>query len=78
MTIATLTAHKNNLETKNNAVSTAHVQITNARFARNGTLYENEVGVIATANSVKSYIKSVFSGNSPEYNLVRAIQFRKY
>jgi hypothetical protein len=77
LTIATLTTKKENLILKNKAVDTAHTTISNTRIARDKNLYEDELGMVDVALDAKKYIKSVFKANSPEYNQVKGIEFKK-
>lgn len=61
---------------KNNAVSTAHVNVSNARLDHNKFLYDEETGIVKTPAEVKNYILSIFGANSPEYKLVRGLEFK--
>jgi hypothetical protein len=77
LTIANLSAKQITLAAKNAAVATAYAVVSNARIARNNTLYNTETGVVQTAAEIKKYIKSVFGASSPEYNQVKGIEFNK-
>ncbi|WP_296142813.1 hypothetical protein [uncultured Flavobacterium sp.] len=69
-------SHINDMHRKNNDVSTAHVNVSNARLDRNRLLYDQENGLVKTAAGVKNYILSVFGANSPEYKLVSGLEFK--
>lgn len=63
------------METANSQVSIAAADLANARIARNHLLYDRQTGMVAIANEVKKYIKSVFGASSPEYRQASAIKF---
>ena len=65
-----------NLKTLNTAAVTTYTAVSNARIARNNTLYTPINGLVDIAGSVKKYIKSVFGASSPEYKQVSALQFK--
>ena len=65
------------LNEKNNEVIGAYVKASRARMERDKTLYSENTGLIETANDVKKYLKSVFGTNSPEYEQVKGILFKK-
>lgn len=73
ITVATKQA---DLVAKNNAVTTAYINVNNSRIARNKTLYNPSTGLVDTALEVKKYVKSVFGATSPEYAQVNGIPFR--
>ena len=66
-----------NLSSKNNAVAAAYTGISNARIARNETLYTKEDSLLETASEVKKYIKSVFGATSPQFAQVKGLEFKK-
>ncbi|MBX2897908.1 MAG: hypothetical protein KF763_20870 [Cyclobacteriaceae bacterium] len=66
-----------NLRSKNTDVINATTVISNARIARDKTLYEKGTGLIDTAQDVKMYVKSVFGASSPQYKQVSALKFTK-
>ncbi len=76
--IATLTAQAADLEARNTAVIDANTNLSNARIARNETLYEPINGLYDIAMEVKKYVKSVFGATSPQYNQVSKIKFTTY
>lgn len=73
--ITTLTSQATDLEAKNTAVIDATTNQSNARIARNKTLYNKNTGLVDIAGEVKKYVKSVFGATSPEYKQVSKIKF---
>jgi hypothetical protein len=65
----------NQLSTKNKAVITANMPLSNARIERNKLLYSENEGLIDIANGVKSYIKSIFGAASPQYKQLTNLKF---
>ena len=76
--ITALTALYNDLKTKNTAVITTEVPLNNARIARNNLLYKDTVGLVDTATSIKTYIKSIYNTSSPQSNTITKLLFVKY
>ncbi|HFG0472267.1 hypothetical protein [Flavobacterium psychrophilum] len=75
--IPTLLAIQNELITRNNEVATSYANLSNARIARNTTLYSTSGSVFEVAAEVKKYIKSLFGASSPEFAQVKGIEFKK-
>lgn len=75
--VATLTALAATLATQNTAVIDASTALSNARIARNHTLYDNTTGLYDIQLEVKKYVKSVFGASSEEYKLISKIKFTK-
>lgn len=75
--IVTLEAKQTDLATQNDEVATAYVDVSNARLARNATLYTKEESIFEIASEVKKYIKAVFGATSPEFAQVKGIEFKK-
>lgn len=75
--VTTLTDKQAELTTKNNAVTSAYINISNSRIQRNKTLYDTTTGLVDIAAEVKKYVKSVYGTTSPEYAQVKGIQFTK-
>lgn len=73
--IESLKALKTDLNTKNNAVLTATIQLSNARIARNNVLYKPSTGLVDVAAQAKLYMKSVFGASSPQYKQVSKLNF---
>ncbi|MCW5960088.1 MAG: hypothetical protein KIS76_07985 [Pyrinomonadaceae bacterium] len=65
------------MKAKNNAVIAAAVEAKNARIERDRVLYNETEGIIARANLVKKYTKSLFGAASPQYKQVSALRFKK-
>lgn len=76
--VATVQAKIAELTAKNNAVSAAYANISNARIDRNETLYNPENGLVETALDVKKYVKSIFGSSSPQFAQIKGIVFSKY
>jgi hypothetical protein len=66
------------LATQNTAVIDATTALSNARIARNHTLYDEKTGLYDIAQEVKKYVKSVFGATSEEYKQIRKIKFTDY
>jgi len=75
--VINLNLKKTDLNVKNNAVATAYTSVSNARIARNKTLYKADTGLIEVAKEVKNYVKSLYGASSPEYAQIKGIQFKK-
>lgn len=75
--IVTLEAKQTDLATKNDEVAIAYVDVSNARIARNATLYTKEESIFEIASEVKKYIKSIYSATSAEFAQVKGIEFKK-
>ena len=75
--IAALETLLNDMKAKNTAAVTAINEARAARIARDQTLYNDTDGIIALANLVKNYTKSLFGARSPQYRQLTALKFRK-
>ena len=75
--IGTLQAKQTDLASKNTEVIIAYTNVSNARIARNATLYTNVDSIYEVAADVKKYIKSIFGATSAEYAQVKGLAFRK-
>ncbi len=75
--VPTIQSKITDFTTKNNAVATAYTSVSNSRITRNETLYAANTGLVKTANEVKKYVKSVFGANSPQFDQVKGIEFKK-
>jgi hypothetical protein len=65
------------MQTANTAVINATTTFSNARIARDKTLYQSGTGLTLCADEVKMYIKSVFGASSPQYKQVSKLKFKK-
>ncbi|MFD0940499.1 hypothetical protein [Pedobacter boryungensis] len=74
--VVTLTSQCATLRQLNAAVVTHEVALGNVRLLRNEVMYNLEVGLIANAQQVKAYLKSVFGATSEYYKQVSGIPFR--
>jgi hypothetical protein len=75
--VAALEALLADMKAKNTAAVVAVNEARAARIARDETLYNDTDGIIALANLVKKYTKSIFGANSPQYKQLTALKFRK-
>ena len=75
LTVAGLTAVLKNMKTTNTDAVNAYTPLSNSRIDRNKILYDNETGLVKVAGDVKSYVKSVFGGTSPQYKQVSKLKF---
>ncbi len=75
--ISSLEAMLGNMKAKNTAAVSAVNQARTARIARDETLYNDTDGIIALANLVKKYTKSIFGAQSPQYKQLTALKFKK-
>lgn len=73
--VSALTALLNDLKEKNAAVVSASTSLSNARITRNNILYKPNTGMVDIAMDTKTYIKSVFGANSPQYRQVSKLKF---
>jgi len=76
--ITALTALYNDLKAKNTAVTTAEIPLNNARISRNNLLYKDAVGLVDTAASIKTYVKSIYNASSPQYKAISKLTFKPY
>lgn len=75
--ISALEARLADMQTKNTIAVNAVNEARAARIARDEVLYNDTDGIIALANLVKNYVKSVFGARSPQYRQLTALKFRK-
>lgn len=76
LSILTLRALKDHLDNLNDQVAISFTDISNARLARNTTLYRNENSIYHIATELKQYIKALFGANSLEYEQIKSIAFK--
>jgi hypothetical protein len=65
------------LTATNTAVINATTAWSNARIARDKTLYLPGTGLIDVVKDVKAYVKSLFGASSPEYKQLSHLRFKK-
>ena len=78
LTTAELTNLLNSMKAANTAVVDATTVVSNARISRNNVLYNETTGMLKVAETVKLYVKSVFTASSPQYKQVSKIKFRPF
>jgi hypothetical protein len=64
-------------KTKNEAVKTTQMMLSNARISRNKTIYHPESGLLKAAASTKKYVKSLYGAASPEFEQVSGLVFTR-
>jgi hypothetical protein len=74
--LTTLQNLYNDMQLKNATVINQSIPLSAARIARNEALYNSETGVVAVAQDVKNYVKSVFGVSSANYKLISGIAIR--
>ena len=74
--LTTLNTQLTNLKNLNNAVANAYTTVSNARIARNNSMYNPTVGMCQVAKEVKAYVKSVFGATSPQFKQVNKLEFK--
>ena len=75
--VVTLTAQLAGLKTANTNVSNAYTAVSNARIARDKTLYKDKTGLVDIAGDVKNYVKALYGATAPEYKQIGKIKFTK-
>jgi len=65
------------LKASNTQVKNAANPYNSALIARNKELYTPQTGLVDLALEVKSYVKSVFGANSPEFRQISGIEFTR-
>ena len=74
--IVALTAQLAALKTANTNVKNAYTAISNARIARDKTLYKEKTGMYDVTLDVKNYVKSLYGISSPEFKQLSKIKFK--
>ncbi|MFN9502115.1 MAG: hypothetical protein ACK57K_12395, partial [Chryseotalea sp.] len=77
LTVTSLNTLLTDLKAKNTAVISATTALSNARIARDKALYDETTGILAIAQDVKQYVKSLYGASSPQYKQVTALKFTK-
>lgn len=72
---ATLNTQLTTLKNANTAVINAYTTVSNARIARDKSLYQAKAGLCDIAQDVKNYVKSVYGASAPEYKQISALKF---
>ncbi len=66
-----------NLQTKNDAVSSTFVPLSQARGLRDQLLYQADNSVVNTALLAKAYVKAAFGSDSQLYNQIKGLEFKR-
>ena len=74
--VATLNTLLTNLKNTNTGVINAYTTVSNARIARDQSLYNTTNGLCQTAKEIKMYVKSVYGATSPQYKQISGIEFK--
>lgn len=77
MKVVTLTAQLAGLKTANTNVTNSYTAVSNARIARDKTLYKDKTGLYDITGDVKNYVKSLYGATAPEYKQISKIKFTK-
>jgi hypothetical protein len=77
LSVAGLNALLTQMQALNTGVISATTAHSNARIARDKTLYQKGAGLVFCADEVKLYVKSIFGTVSSEYKQISKLQFRK-
>jgi hypothetical protein len=75
--VTTLNTLLTDLKAKNTAVINATTALSNARITRDKALYDETTGIIAIAQDVKQYVKSLYGANSPQHKQLTTLKFSK-
>ena len=75
--VSSLSTLLGELRSKNDAVVMAAAPLSNARITRNELLYNEGDGLVDIAQDVKSYVKSLYGGTSPQYRQISGLEFRR-
>ena len=75
--VNTLDAKADELETRNNAVSTTFVPLSQAYGVRDEKLYTGEKSLCNLAQRIKVYVKGVHGAKSQFYKTVNALSFKR-
>lgn len=65
------------LRAKDTAAANAEITARNTRTARNTAFYDAEGGILARVALVKNYLKSILAYDSPQYQQIVALKFKK-
>jgi hypothetical protein len=75
--VESLTSLYTTLKQRNAAVIAATVPLRNARLTRNDILYKDLTGLVDVASDVKTYMKSVFGADSPQFRQISRLKFTR-
>ena len=74
--VNTLANYYTNLSSVNLAAVQAETALNNARMVRNEILYKSGTGLVDIAQSVKTYVKSLYGATSAQYKQTSALAFK--
>lgn len=74
--ITTLNTYYSTLNSLNAAAVHAETALSNVRLTRNELLYKPGTGLVDVAQSVKTYVKSLFGATSPKYRQLSGLAFK--
>lgn len=74
--VNTLANYYTNLSSVNIAAVQAETALNNVRMVRNETLYKSGTGLVDIAQSVKTYVKSLYGATSAQYKQISALTFK--
>ena len=74
--ISALTEYYAALSSANVAAGQAETALTNIRRIRDEILYKSGTGLVDIAQSVKTYVKSLFGATSPQYRQISGLTFK--
>jgi hypothetical protein len=77
LSVAGLRAKVTELQSLNNAVATAEIELTGARRKRNALFYKAQGSLFATAVAAKMYVRGAFGFNSDQRAEVSKVRFTK-
>jgi len=75
--VASLQTLSDGLKSKNNAVSSTFVPLSQARGTRDQLLYSNGDCVVNTAALVKAYVSAAFGNSSQLYKQIKGLEFKR-
>jgi hypothetical protein len=75
--ISGLETMADDLEAKNNLVSTTFASLDAARRLRDELLYTNEDCICKVAQMVKNYVKAIHGATSPQYKAISGLTFKR-
>jgi hypothetical protein len=74
--VSTLASYYASLSSLNTAAVQTETDLNNVRMVRNEILYKSGTGLVDTAQSVKTYVKSLYGATSPQYTQVSGLYFK--
>lgn len=75
--VSALTTLYNDLKTKNIAVISTTIPLSNSRISRNDIMYKPLTGLVDTALDSKMYIRGLFGASSAQYKQISKIAFKQ-